>query len=300
MLKLHANLFVDHYSKTFFVCTIISLLLIASALFFVIFYRPVQIIPQKFNVEKTVQTFSGNSINKLIKKESPFSGEQTSAYIYTWKPLAADEITESVYSINPVLIFSGTTAAPSVYYEPLFILLAQKGYTVIAGDFYTKDQDVTGKYFDFPLFKNFSNTRILGRFCSLYLYHLQKDNYVKMVEEYKKKASLRYFTLTKLVNETSDSEKQFVYLFDEMNFEAISDIMNANAKDSLGFFTINRISEYETPGLGFLEQTNPLLARQFNLKRDKSLFIPRYVAKKTIEHCLSIPQKQFASESKNN
>lgn len=300
MLKLHANLFVDHYSKAFFVCTIISLLLITTALFFIIFYRPVQVIPEKFNVEKTVQTLSGRSLNNLVKKDSPFSGELTSAYIYTWKPSAADEITEYVYSRNPILIFSGTPAAPSGYYEPLFILLAQKGYTVIAGDFYTKDLNITGRYFKFPLFNNFSNTRILRRFCSLYLYQFQKENYTRMIEEDKKKASQRYLALSKFINENTDSEKQFVYLFDEINFDSISEVMNATSGNYPGFFTINRISEYETPGFGFLEQTNPLLAKTFNLKRDKSLFIPRYVAKKIIEHCISIPPKPHPSESENN
>ena len=92
-----------------------------------------------------------------------------------------------------------------------------------------------------------------------------------------------YNALSRLALAQYGSETKLFFIVDGISIDLLNELTAQFPENAMGFFAINRVAEYQTSGYGFLEQTDPLAAYFFNLKRDSSFFIPRYVAGKTTE-----------------
>ncbi|MCR4822892.1 MAG: hypothetical protein K5873_08500 [Treponema sp.] len=286
ILRLNAQLIVDSYSPIFIVFSIISLILTLGLAFVIILFRPVKYTEKDFNAIKERYTLSGN-ISNLHIRESYLSGERFSGNLFIYRPVILDNITEELYSKNPTLIFTPGIRANVQNYEPYLMLLAGKGYKVMAADLYTSDTKVLSKNSDSFFGQTLLDTKFFRRAAALHLDSKNPKDFEKLILENQSLASRKYSALTKLGLEIFGDDTRFFYLVDGVDFDSIYSVIDefntepyANAQ---GFFSMNRIDEYKTPGFGFIEQTDVILAHQKGIPREDKFFIPRYVANKTIE-----------------
>lgn len=287
VLRLRSKLIVDHYGNAFLISTIVELILIIFSLVFLILHRPVKLEPQKFNAEKTEYLLTGNTTSEIRIKTDFFKGQKTTGNLYVYAPKIAenDKINAEIYSENPLLIFAGSASGPVLNYEPYFLFLAQKGFTVLAADFYTRDTKILGQNLTDGLFHKSSDSKFLRYFYAQVLKIFNAEKFSEIKSKEIPLAPIKYNSITKLAGGLFGTEKKIFYLSDGIDFDTIYSVIEQN-KNASAFYSLNRISEYKTSGFGFIEQTDPVFAAHFGLRRDSSLFIPRYAANKTIENII--------------
>ncbi len=294
ILRFRANLLVDHYSTAFFISSLLNLLLLVALSFFTIYFRPAKINLKDFSVEKEKHHLTGNLSSDIRIRYDAFTGEKYSGNVFVYKPLIKNEPEVNTTSIaaslpqekqdQPVLIFSGNVTGTTEDYEPLFLLLAQKGFTIVSADFYAPDAKLAADFTQSTFTKKIVDYPCLRKFFAKKLYLTDKELFNKMLESEKKYIIPRYQAASKIAMRLFGENTKLFYLTDGVDFETVYDLMEFFPANTNGFFPINRVAEYKTSQFGFIEQTNPLFAQMFQLKRDSSLFIPRYVANKTAEY----------------
>lgn len=286
VLRLGAMLIVDSYGVAFIIFSILSLLLIILLSVAVIITRPVKYSAKEFGITKKEFTLTG-SLQNLSVRESYFTGEKFSGNMCIYEPKTTDDITKSVYSENPLLIFATGIRSNIINYEPYFMIMAQKGYTVLAADLYTDELRLLSKNTKGDFKKRLVESKFFRRFAAIHAAASKPDEFKDILLEEKKLSTQKYSALTKLALEIFGDEISVFYITDGVDFDSIYTVIDefntepySNAK---GFFSMNRIDEYKTSGYGFIEQTDVFLSYGMKIERENKFFIPRYIANKTIK-----------------
>ena len=149
--------------------------------------------------------------------------------------------------------------------------MAQKGYTIIASDFYAYNSKYEYKI---------TNSKLFRRFFALRNYFKSKKENEALVSTTTIK---NYKATAKIALELFGEERKLFFITDNISFDDIKSITEAWPVNTLNFFSLNKISEYKSSGFGFVEQTDILVAKKLGLSKDSTFFIPRYVALKSDE-----------------
>ena len=165
-------------------------------------------------------------------------------------------------------------------YEPYLLFLSQEGFKILAADFYSPDMPVFDSDKDSWYFRKF-----FARKEYIDAKKNKSDSFKKIDEKITQNKIKGYTELLRLSSSIFGEQKIFL-IVDQMSFDSISPIINQDKDRIFGFFPMNRIPEYKTTGLGFINQTNPFFAYMLGFKRDKALFMPRYVAQKAAQDVL--------------
>lgn len=286
VLRLSAKLIVDTYSPIFIIFSIINLILTVLLAVGIVYFRPVKYSEKDFSITKKEITLTG-TLQNLRTRDSFFTGEHYSGSIFIYEPSGHDEITASLYAQNPVLVFSSGLRANVQNYEPYLMILAQKGYTVLAADLYTPDLKLLSKKSDNPVKSYFIESKFFRRFAALKEQHENPQEFADILKDEQKTATRKYSALTRLALELFGDETKLFYIVDGVDFDsiyAVIDEFNSESySNATGFFSMNRVDEYKNSGYGFIEQTDVFLAHRMGIERETQFFIPRYVANKTIK-----------------
>lgn len=284
ILRLRAKLIVDHYSTVFIITTLVELLLAVALIVCAVLLKPVRYYTKDFNdVEKTEFTLTGDSFTMRIRN-SVTDGKKSTGKLYLYEPKHAFPKSETEHSPeHPVLVFAGTTRGTVMNYEPYLLILAQKGFSVLAADIYTADTEILSDFYETETLKTLAGTRFLRRFFSLLLEQKDSELFESFLEREQEIATKKYSSLTRLSFELFGDKTNVFYITDGLDLNSIQKTISEFSDSATGFFSMNRIPEYNAPGCGFIEQTDILLAYTKGIKREKMLFIPRYVALKTTE-----------------
>ena len=258
LFRLALKLYIDHFSVTFMIGSTIILLLCTALAFFAIVYSPVKIDYAKHNAKEYSVRLSG-SFDTGFHKAKQF--EKSSAELLVIEP-------ESNAEQKKIIILVPDKRADAFHYKPYMTLLAQKGYTVLACDFFSKEAN----YFS----NNFINSKIARRFFMLLHSIYQKEEFLKQQKNFTYIILRECNAIASFAKKTYGENVSLFFVADEMSEEAVKSI-------NFSRFSINQINEYSKPGLGFIEQTDPLLAKYFKIKKDKTLFLPRYLSLLTIQ-----------------
>ena len=287
ILRLNAQLIIDGYSIVFIVFSILCMILAVGLGVLIFLLRPVKYTAKDFSIKKTEYALTGNSKNLKIR-ESFFSGERFSGNFFIYEPIAHDEINAEIYSENPILLFAGSVCGEIQNYEPYFMILAQKGYKILAADFFMNDFRILSDFTENSLIKELYESHFFRRFAATQLFeNFRKNQFEQIIEKEKSLANPKYSALTHLALEFLGDDAKFFYIVDNVDFDSIYSVIDEfNTEpysNAVGFFSMNRVDEYKTNGYGFIEQTDILLARQKGFERENKFFIARYVANKTIK-----------------
>lgn len=271
-LRLQDHLVVDHYSSLFKIASLINILIVLTAGFFIFIHRPVNVSTEKNKVEKKEYNYSGSFTDSftLIQGKLAFP----SATVTCYEP-------SDYYSNRKITLFFIPEKNTSVrIYEPYLIKLAQKGYTVYAGEFFSKDRTYFNKFLDF---------RYLRTFAFYTEKFLHTDTFEQLIRKNLYTLSEEYIMLTELASEIRTSG-DFIFIGDKTEAECFTLTKNFSNKFTLGI-NLSKTDGYTTPGFGPVEQSDPLTASFLGLKRDRSLYMSAHLANKTDEQI-----KKYLSE----
>jgi hypothetical protein len=267
-----SHLYVDHYSIVFSIFSIVELVLSLILLVLVVLFRPVHYTTKKFNAVKTRTLLSGSLASGLEQTERLFS--KASGILYTYAPaptVAPAESTER--SSKPCIIFVPGKRANVIQYEPYFLFLAQKGYTVCAAEFYSSEM---------KWFSPAADTKFLRRAAGVLLSLRNQKDYDSFAKKTSDQTAQEYAALAKTVLGIEGTGTPLFVVTDGIDTATTVKIITAVRKNCTGYFSLARIREYKTSGYGFVEQTDVWLGKALGVERDSSFFIPRYAANKTI------------------
>lgn len=265
--RFSARLLIDRYSALFLLFTIVELILTVALTVFSIAFRPVKINPDDFNSSKKTERLTGSFSQGFSVLEQSQINAKTSGFLYTYSPFS------TAPDGNPLILIAGSATAEIQDYEPYLLFLSQKGFTVLAADFYSPDI----KYFDGVL-----NQRYFRKYAARTLFLKNKQENSEEAETIVQDNAVKsYKALFELAKEKYGDGQKVFFVTDTMSFDSLAEIIESAGENYAGFFSLSSVDEYNSRGLGFVEQTDILTAKKLGLSRDKTLFIPRYVSGKT-------------------
>ena len=275
IVRFSQRLFVDSYSVKFFAA---SILLLAATVFFIaaeIQARPVRLQTRRYNVDVSREYFSAPLSNEDFElKKADEINDKRNMTLYTFFNKDKDARKDAV------IVFVPDVLAESLSYEPYFILLARKGWTVLAADLY-KQNFANG--FEPAQTKTFRRASLIweeysaGGTKGVQGQKASQSRARRFHEIYES----TYRALYKIAADRYPGKKIFVVsdssaFFPPQKLETIF----AGAR----FLNLKDIPEYTTPGYGFVAQTNPIFSWFFlKKKRDRTSFEPSWCATQTIK-----------------
>lgn len=275
LLRLSARLYTDHYNLRFIVPAVLIALAAACMATVIVMFHPVRSVPSDFGVTKTRTLLTGDSATGYRPWDMRADRPDITGVLYEYAPADMPDEAEPADAVpNPVILFVPKCTASAAHYEPYFLLLAQKGFRVVSADFNGTERRV----FDNPAL----NSRFFRRLYSLYLWAFDEEA-LQAVRAAEMPAVLQgYAALARLALKNYGADTTLFFALENIGTDDAQALTDQFPGNALGTFWLNRIAEYKTPNFGFIEQTDPLTAHFIGIERDPSLFIPRYVAGKTI------------------
>ena len=282
LLRLNAQLVIDHYGALFILISLLNLVLAFAVLAFVIYFRPVPSDLKKFGVEKSTMAYFGNFEGGFLSEDFPLHPK--TAYVSVYKKNGSATVSQSPESPEStkenaaestnvssdgrrIIVFVPGECATVETYEPTFVKLAHDGYTVYAADFYTGDS---------ALFGTFLDSRITRRFASCLLRLSDENEYQYLVEGKIQRLQKQYRAV---LDFTDLQENDFVFLVgDTLIKDSMLDIQIGFPGNVVGSFDISSLKNYPTPAWGPVEQTSPFLATLLGRKRDSSRYLASRLA----------------------
>lgn len=265
LFRYSQKVYVDTYSVRMKIWAIFTTILSASAIFITVFFAPVLQNPKDLSVTQTKQNISGTIKGELLPSKN-FEHENGTTYEYSIFP----ELENRSYAV----LFLPDRRGNVESYAPFLRFLAKNGCTVFSADFYTKDCKYLYSFFDNKMFRKF--TLITQSLKNPQKYDSQK-------EFYNYNANLELEALIKLAQKKYGSQCKYFIVTDKMQFTAANDIQKKYPDLITGTFDISSIPEYKTVGFGFVEVTEPFLAKILGYSKDKNMMIPHFVAQKAAE-----------------
>lgn len=268
MFRYSERLYVDHYSSLMKVWATITCLLSAAALCITVFFAPSEIKDIDQDVHETQIRLKG-SFKSGFEPASPFSISTATITEYSMFP--------NLNYRQDVILFVPDKRADTLYYKPYLQLLAKQGHTVCSADFYSKDCRWLHTFEDSKFFRRFS--MVIRSVANNQWFMAQREYYTYNI-------SLELEALFNQVQARYGDQCRFFLISDVMGNTACEDFAKKYPQKITGYFSIDSIPEYKTPGYGFIEQTDPLLALTLNVPKDKNpsdMLIPRFAANLSIE-----------------
>lgn len=269
LVRFSQKLFVDSYSGKFFVASLLLLLVTIFFLSVKIQARPVRLQTRRYNVDVEREFFAAPLLSEsfeLKKSQEIYDKRNLTLYTFLNKDKEAQK--------DAVIVFVPDVMAESLSYEPYFILLARRGWTVLAADFYEP---------------KIENTKFLRRFSLIWeafslggIKGVQKQMAGQSrARRFHEIYESSYRALERIARDRYPDKKIFV-VSDSSAF--LPEAKLATIFPDSRFLNLQRIPEYTTPAYGFVAQTNPIFSWFFfGKKRDKTSFEPSWCATQTIK-----------------
>ena len=279
-LRIFSKLIVDRYSALFITATLIEMLIALATAAVLVYFAPIKIKNDQFSAVKTRHLLTGTVTTqfKIVEEKFQNSKIKITGFLNQYEPSGQNEEFEKY----PVLLFVASPHGTVQDYEPYLFFLAQSGFKILAADFYSPDMPIFGSKKDLWYFRKFFA-------CKAYYDSVKnKDNSFAPIEEKSVENKIKGYKELMRLSSVLFGDKKIFLIVDHMSYESIAPLLDTEDTDGsiLGFFPMNRLTEYETTGLGFINQTNPLFAHLLGFRRDKALFMPRYIAQKTAQDVL--------------
>lgn len=259
VLRLVSDVVIDRYEIK--LVLINSLNAIIAVLIFagIIYFRPAQSNPGKMKVKESVVSYSGSFRNGISKIEGPF--KKISAKIWNY------ETEEETKGARIIVLFNPPKTASVEVYDIFLQKLARNGYSVYAGDFFTKDAEYFGPVGD---------NRFIRRFLMEIKKMREPEEYKSMVESNINVSVQEFYMLYKIA-EPKENDLVFLLTEDDVS-ESLKSAVNMIGNKINGTFDIAYLEDNKTKGFGPVENTDPLLAWCLGQNPDRSGYISSHLA----------------------
>lgn len=263
------RLYVDHYSPLMKVWASCTSIISIFSIVVVIIFAPVELKNEKLGIAENKTKYKGNFRSGF---EEVKSFTTNNVIFYEFEPTSIEDV---YIPSKGTILFIPDKRGETVNYKPYLQLLAKEGYTVCAADFYTDDC---------KWLHSFADSRILRRIAMVYKSVTNNQWFMSQREFYNYNIAQELPVLDKMMTEQFGNWCTYYLVSDVMADIAIEDFAKKNPDRVLGTLCLDSIADYNTPGYGCIEQTDPLLARFLGFKRDKNLYIPNLLVIKTQSH----------------
>ncbi|MGN0739835.1 MAG: hypothetical protein ACI4LX_06655 [Treponema sp.] len=264
-LRFCNRLYVDTYSSLFIVFSAISLISAIGLIVFFCIFSPLHLNAEKYQVNVGKKFFTKNPYAEYV--EAPETAAKKDLKLTVYSPDIKQEREEQ----NEIILFVPDKRAARLSYEPYLILLAKYGYTVYKADFGFADVQPEQKI----------NLHFLKQHKMTKTYFKNPEKFYDEYSSYEDIYAREYEILSAIADKTEPHTKQFVIVADGLAEKSLYKIKNPARQIELCFL-MSSIPEYKTSGFGFIEQADPVTAKlKFNLKKDRTFFVPSYMAMKT-------------------
>lgn len=276
-LRFKAGLLVDHYSAAFKIGEVMVLLLTLGVGALLVYFRPGNTRPSDYSAEIKKIRLSGDFTGGF-SESLPFQLAQGEVILVQ----PADERNFNGQSI----IVMADKSATAAEYMPLMLNFAGKGFKVFSGEFYARDMKWCHSGADFKFFRR--SMLFHDRLFDLKQFEMQKQFFTFNIEK-------EFGAMLKLVKDETlrdDGTFEPVYLIgDWMSGIALPEFKADNADSVSGYALLTDFEEYQTPGFGFIQSTDPLLAYKMGLEKDLNFTVARTIAEKIEKQ---IPERKYA------
>ena len=266
ILRYSEKLFIDRFSIVMKgACILIDIFCLISYIFLLV-NNPIEINKKSLNVVETKVYYEGSFRNGFTEAEV-FS--KKSVYLTEYKKRGM------VDKPKNVIVFVPDKRGDSFSYKPFLQLLSNKGFMVVSCDFYTDDAE-------WPVQHN----EKIWRSYELIQKSLKNGSpYSDNIQKYEYNISVECNALITILDERYGKECRYFFITDGIADRPVTKFINSElvTEKVSGSFALDSIPEYATPGYGCIEMTNPFIARKLDVKKDKTAFIPKYLAKKASE-----------------
>lgn len=278
LLRFLSRLYVDHYSAAFKTGAMIVLILSVCEVAAIIYFFPANFNLSRRNVKKETIRLSG-SFSGGFEKSGFFSISDGTVFKYepknktTESESKADETNETetnepIATENPAknpIIIIPDKRADSESYEPLAILLAEKGFTVYSADFYSND---------LRWFHNAADSKYLRRMFMRFDYRKNPVQFNAKKEFFSYNSGKEIEAIVKFAENENPGEKVFV-ISDWMSENALEDFAKQNKERVSGTMKLSEQAEYKTKGFGFVHFTEPFIEYIFAPQKNLSENLPQ-------------------------
>ncbi len=259
LTKMLSDVITDQYDFSLILLSIFTGFACMFAIFTVIYFKPMTLRKKNFHANETTTLYAGNFRNGLYELEKPFTCE--TARIIKVEP------DDSLKLDKNIILFVPPKTASLEMYRPLFYKLADYGYTVYGGEFYTKDSKwFNGKY-DRKIFRRY-------KFIHDKLNH--NDEFTGNLLYNERILENEFQSLFDLASITGNDK---IFLLSEDDVTGIMGKILAKNKHLLGSYDLSFIEGYDTKGFGPVENTDPLISFLMDNDIDRSGYLSSHLAK---------------------
>ena len=251
LIRYGSHLVIDRYSLLMKIWAWFTTLISICLLALILYFRPVNVSERTHNVSVTKENYSGNFTGGffLSEKLTP-----STAFLTEFKK------SDSEKKDNRIFILLPDKRGDTENYFPFLVYLAKEDFTAVSFDFYTKD---------LKLLHTFEDSRIFRKLGMNFRSFLNNQKFKSQREFYTFNYSRELDAITKICLNKYGQDTTFFIITDEMGITAAQDYAAENPALISGLFNLSTVDEYKTPGYGFIQQTNPLLAKLLGFNRDK-------------------------------
>ena len=250
LFRYSERLFIDHYSPLMKVWSIFTMILSGAGLAACIYFFPFQTKSEKLDVSEIKLEYEG-SVNGGFEQADYFSKINATLYDFTLVP----QLTER----DDVILFIPDKRGDTENYRPYLQLLAKQGYTVYSFDIFASDL----KWFYTP-----EDSKLLRRSAMVFHSLWNNQKFMAQKEFYTYNTMQEIQAVMTLLDERCGKKCRYFLISDVMANTTVSDLQKMNPQKISGFFCLDSVSAYKTPGYGCIEHTDPLLALILGQKRD--------------------------------
>lgn len=261
------NLYVDRYSIPFVIAANVVIIISVAVTAMILYFYPTRTMPRNFNATENVVRMNGSFRSGFV----PTTTFETATAIVTIVSANSD----SQKTEAPIVVVLTDKRADTFNYRPYMMALAERGYTVVAADFYADES-----YY----FNSILDAKFLRRFAMRTLWNKNKAAFDEKQGSFTRLITQEAASLVLFVQRQFGADKKIFLIGDGMAEEACVAASRTNSEVVSGYFLLSSVNEYKSAGFGFAEQAEPLIASYcLNLKRDNSFSVPRVAAEKTDE-----------------
>ncbi len=253
LIRYSSHLVIDRYSplmKTWAWFTNIFCFLILVT---ILIFRPVRMHEHKLNIIETKKNYSGSFSKGFLPSER---FEISSGFVTEFSKAAAAE------DPSTVVILLGDKRGDTESYRPYLLHMADAGYKIISGDFYSKD---------LKWIHTFEDSKTFRRMGLVLRSVLNNQKYKSQREFYTYNFTRELETIISLIKTDFGNDCRFFIVTDEMSNTAAEDFAKSKPDSICGIFNLSTVPEYLTPGYGFIQQTDPFLGKALGVDRDNKL-----------------------------
>ena len=281
LFRYSERLYVDHYSPLMMVWAIFTSILSLAAIVALFIFAPKELNSRNLGITETSYKYTGE-FRSGFDQTQKFQKVNATLYEYKLDNKKADEKLggdrEPQTLQQPIVLFVPDKRGDTYYYKPFLQLLAQKGFTVVSGDFYARD----GKWFhsllDLKILRRIS--MVTESMSDPYYFNSQREFYTYNI-------GLECKALLNIVREKYGPDCQIFVISDGMSNDAVNDLVKTKQKNVVGTFSLNTIAGYKTSGYGCIAQTAPLLNMVMGLERESKFETPELLAEETAAYILA-------------